>query len=128
MGSVLSKAADGFGNALATPFKAMLEGSCEDVCSGVWDVSCFITHLCVSDLIKLFMILVLCYISNSQPIYQPYILCSFTFILVYKYTLPHFFKVASLLLLLTTFYLVMYLNILCQHSSNLLFINQLFTF
>ncbi|CAH9081854.1 unnamed protein product [Cuscuta europaea] len=63
MGSVLSKAADGFGNALATPFKAMLEGSCEDVCSGVWDVSCFITHLCVSDLIKLFMILVLCYIT-----------------------------------------------------------------
>ncbi|CAH9118412.1 unnamed protein product [Cuscuta epithymum] len=63
MGGVLSKAADGFGNALAVPFKAMLEGSCEEVCSGVWDVSCFITHLCVSDLIKLFMILVLCYIT-----------------------------------------------------------------
>ncbi|XP_031105820.1 uncharacterized protein LOC116010518 [Ipomoea triloba] len=63
MGDVLSKAADGFGNALAAPLKAMLGGSCEEVCSGVWDITCFITHLCVSDLMRLFMILVLCYIT-----------------------------------------------------------------
>ncbi|VFQ72520.1 unnamed protein product [Cuscuta campestris] len=63
MGSVLSKAGDGIGNAFAAPFKAVLQGSCDDVCAGVWDVSCFITHLCVSDLMKLFMILILCYIT-----------------------------------------------------------------
>ncbi|XP_019193575.1 PREDICTED: uncharacterized protein LOC109187732 [Ipomoea nil] len=63
MGDVLSKAADGVGNALAAPLKAMLGGSCEDVCSGVWDITCFITHLCVSDLMRLFMILILCYIT-----------------------------------------------------------------
>ncbi|RAL42164.1 hypothetical protein DM860_011947 [Cuscuta australis] len=63
MGSVLSKAGDGIGNALAAPFKAVLQGSCDDVCAGVWDVPCFITHLCVSDLMKLFIILILCYIT-----------------------------------------------------------------
>ncbi|XP_075666083.1 uncharacterized protein LOC142635921 [Castanea sativa] len=35
---------------------------CGGVCSGPWDVVFFIKHLCVSDLVKLLMILVLCYI------------------------------------------------------------------
>lgn len=68
MGTVVSKAADGIGGVLgdvfAAPFKSILGGSCEDICSGPWDVTCFIEHLCVSNLVKLLMILGLCFISN----------------------------------------------------------------
>ncbi|PQQ21141.1 protein HAPLESS 2 [Prunus yedoensis var. nudiflora] len=67
MGDVISKAADGVGGllekAFLAPFKTMFGGSCEDVCSGPWDFGCFIEHLCVSSLLKLLMILVLCYIT-----------------------------------------------------------------
>ncbi|KAJ8770843.1 hypothetical protein K2173_021758 [Erythroxylum novogranatense] len=67
MGSVVSKAANGIGtvigNAFTAPFKTILGESCEDVCSGPWDVVCFIEHLCIANLIKLLLILVLCYIT-----------------------------------------------------------------
>lgn len=67
MGTVVSKAADGvgafLGNAFSAPFKSMFGGSCEGICSGTWDVMCFIEHFCVSNLIKLLMVLVLCYIT-----------------------------------------------------------------
>ncbi|XP_021591752.1 uncharacterized protein LOC110599605 isoform X2 [Manihot esculenta] len=67
MGTIVSKAANGLGGVLANvfsaPFKTILGASCEDVCAGPWDVVCFIEHLCVSDLVKLLMILGLCYIT-----------------------------------------------------------------
>lgn len=68
MGSVVSQAANGIGgvvgNAFAVPIKTLFGVSCEDVCSGPWDLICFIEHLCVSDLLKLLMILALSYMSN----------------------------------------------------------------
>ncbi|KAJ7952082.1 Protein HAPLESS 2 [Quillaja saponaria] len=67
MGAVISKAANGvggvLGNAFVAPLKSIFGRSCEDVCSGPWDVVCFIEHLCVNNLVKLLMILVLCYIT-----------------------------------------------------------------
>ncbi|KAL6269736.1 hypothetical protein ACE6H2_026647 [Prunus campanulata] len=67
MGDVISKAADGVGGllekAFLAPFKNMFGGSCKNVCSRPWDFVCFIEHLCVSNLLKLLMILVLCYIT-----------------------------------------------------------------
>ncbi|XP_065870755.1 uncharacterized protein [Euphorbia lathyris] len=67
MGSAISKAADGFGhvvgNVFSAPFKNMFGASCEDICAGPWDVLCFIEHLCVSNLVKLLLILGLCYIG-----------------------------------------------------------------
>ncbi|GAV73705.1 hypothetical protein CFOL_v3_17188 [Cephalotus follicularis] len=33
-----------------------------DICTGSWDFVCFIEHLCVSNLVKLLLILALCYI------------------------------------------------------------------
>ncbi|KAJ4719050.1 Protein HAPLESS 2 [Melia azedarach] len=66
MGTVISKAANGIGGVLGTafgaPFKTIFNGSCEDVCPGPWDIICFIEHLCVTNLVKLLMILCLCYI------------------------------------------------------------------
>ncbi|XP_062025977.1 uncharacterized protein LOC133742326 [Rosa rugosa] len=66
MGIVISKATDGLGDLLEktflSPFKTMFDGSCQE-CSGPWDLVCFIEHLCVSNLLKLLMILVLCYIT-----------------------------------------------------------------
>ncbi|XP_065865732.1 uncharacterized protein [Euphorbia lathyris] len=67
MGSAISKAADGFGhvvgNVFSAPFKNMFGASCEDICAGAWDVRCFIEHLCISNLVKLLLILGLCYIG-----------------------------------------------------------------
>ncbi|KAH9716502.1 transmembrane protein [Citrus sinensis] len=67
MGTVISKAASGIGSVLGTafvaPFKSIFNGSCEDVCPGPWDIICFIEHLCVTNLVKLLMILGLCYIT-----------------------------------------------------------------
>ncbi|KAE7998935.1 hypothetical protein FH972_003428 [Carpinus fangiana] len=66
MGNVIGKAANGIGgvlgHAFVAPIKTIFGESCEGVCSGPWDVACFIEHLCVSNLVKLLMILVLCYI------------------------------------------------------------------
>ncbi|CAI9754075.1 unnamed protein product [Fraxinus pennsylvanica] len=67
MGSALSNAANGvgtlIGNGLAAPFKALFGGSCEGVCSGTWDVECFIEHLCFSSLFQLLMVMGLCYLT-----------------------------------------------------------------
>ncbi|KAG6668938.1 uncharacterized protein LOC122303175 [Carya illinoinensis] len=66
MGGVISKAANDIGgvlgNAFVAPVKTIFGASCGGVCLGPWDVVCFIEHLCVSSLVKLLMILVLCYI------------------------------------------------------------------
>ncbi|KAJ1288466.1 hypothetical protein BS78_02G091400 [Paspalum vaginatum] len=54
MGSVVSSAANGVGTlvgtALAAPLKALFGVSCEGVCSGTWDLPCFLDHLCISSL------------------------------------------------------------------------------
>ncbi|EEF48707.1 uncharacterized protein LOC8259945 isoform X2 [Ricinus communis] len=67
MGAVVTKAANGVGgvvgNLFGAPFRAFLGASCQDVCAGPWDVMCFVEHLCVSDVVKLVMILGLCYIT-----------------------------------------------------------------
>ncbi|KAM1036795.1 hypothetical protein ACFX2C_031677 [Malus domestica] len=67
MGDVVSKAANVVGDllekAFLAPFKTMFNTSCEDVCSGPWDLICFIEHLCVSNLLRLLMISILCYIT-----------------------------------------------------------------
>ncbi|RCV10605.1 hypothetical protein SETIT_2G123600v2 [Setaria italica] len=66
MGSVVSTAADGLGtfvgNSLSAPFKALFGASCEGVCSGTWDLPCFVEHLCVSSLARLFVVAILTYI------------------------------------------------------------------
>ncbi|KAM6562831.1 hypothetical protein CsatB_022829 [Cannabis sativa] len=67
MGSVISHAANGvgglLGSAITAPFKTVFGHSCEDICSGPWDVVCFIEHLCVSNLLRFLLILILCYIT-----------------------------------------------------------------
>lgn len=66
MGASVSKAANDvgsvIGNALAAPLKSIFGRSCEDVCAGIWDVVCFIEHICVPDLIKFLLVCGLCYI------------------------------------------------------------------
>ncbi|XP_058227721.1 uncharacterized protein LOC131336083 isoform X2 [Rhododendron vialii] len=66
MGAAISKGAKGIGtllgNAVVAPIKSVFGGSCEGVCPGIWDITCFIEHLCVSNLLKLLMVLGLCYI------------------------------------------------------------------
>ncbi|KAI5313571.1 hypothetical protein L3X38_042747 [Prunus dulcis] len=72
-GDVIGEAADGVGGLLVkaflAPFKTTFGGSCEDVCSRPWDFVCFIEHLCVSNLLELLMILVLCYITGVIPMH-----------------------------------------------------------
>ncbi|CAN6165995.1 unnamed protein product [Urochloa humidicola] len=66
MGSAISSAANGLGslvgNAVAAPFKALFGASCEGVCSGTWDLPCFLEHLCISSLVRLFVVAILTYI------------------------------------------------------------------
>ncbi|CAL5075696.1 unnamed protein product [Urochloa decumbens] len=66
MGSAMSSAANGVGtlvgNAVAAPFRALFGASCEGVCSGTWDLPCFLEHLCVSSLARLFVVAILTYI------------------------------------------------------------------
>ncbi|GMH14136.1 hypothetical protein Nepgr_015977 [Nepenthes gracilis] len=67
MGGALSNAANSvgsvIGNALAAPFKSVFNRSCEDICSGAWDVACFIEHICITDMVRLLLIFILCYIT-----------------------------------------------------------------
>jgi hypothetical protein len=35
------------------------------VCSGIWDLPCFVEHLCVSSLARLFVVAILTYIGES---------------------------------------------------------------
>ncbi|XP_010263313.1 PREDICTED: uncharacterized protein LOC104601611 [Nelumbo nucifera] len=67
MGTVISKTATGIGgilgNAFVAPIKTVFGGSCEGICLGTWDIICFIEHFCVSNLVKLLMVLGLAYIS-----------------------------------------------------------------
>ncbi|KAL2461943.1 hypothetical protein Adt_45363 [Abeliophyllum distichum] len=51
------------GSALSNTLKALFGGSCEDVCSGRWDVECFLEHLCFSKIFRLLMVLGLCYLT-----------------------------------------------------------------
>ncbi|KAF7068265.1 hypothetical protein CFC21_074041 [Triticum aestivum] len=66
MGSVVGTAASGvgtlLGDAITAPFRAILGASCEGVCSGTWDVACFLEHLCTASLARLFMVIVLTYV------------------------------------------------------------------
>ncbi|KAK8969246.1 hypothetical protein KSP40_PGU007884 [Platanthera guangdongensis] len=66
MGAVVSKAANGIGsvlgNAFVAPIKIIFSSTCEGICSGTWDLICFIEHLCISSLLKLFVVSVLAYI------------------------------------------------------------------
>lgn len=92
MGTVISKGVNGFGavlgNAFIAPFRAIFGDSCEfvrsfvsssilqvlpftefwifhrEVCQGTWDIICFLEHLCVSNIIRLLMVLGLTYISK----------------------------------------------------------------
>ncbi|KAL2921923.1 Protein HAPLESS 2 [Bienertia sinuspersici] len=50
------------GTALAAPFKSLLGRSCQDVCVGIWDVVCFIEHICIADLVKFLLVCCLSYI------------------------------------------------------------------
>ncbi|XP_068647003.1 uncharacterized protein [Aristolochia californica] len=67
MGAIISKAANGLGvvlgNTFVAPIKSIFGRSCEGICSGTWDLFCFIEHLCVSNLVKLLMVCVLTYIT-----------------------------------------------------------------
>ncbi|XP_051212453.1 uncharacterized protein [Lolium perenne] len=75
MGSVVGTAANGvgtlIGNAFTAPLRAVFSASCEGVCSGTWDVACFLEHLCVASLGRLFMVLVLVYIM----LFFVYLMC-----------------------------------------------------
>ncbi|KAH0452471.1 hypothetical protein IEQ34_019770 [Dendrobium chrysotoxum] len=66
MGAVVSKAASGIvsvlGSAFVAPIKAIFGRSCEGICSGTWDLICFVEHLCIASLVRLFIVSVLTYI------------------------------------------------------------------
>ncbi|KAL6629235.1 hypothetical protein ACP70R_029000 [Stipagrostis hirtigluma subsp. patula] len=66
MGSVVGTAASGvdtfLGNVLAAPFKALFGASCKDVCSGMWDFPCFLEHLCLLSMVRMFVALIICYL------------------------------------------------------------------
>ncbi|PAN23170.1 hypothetical protein PAHAL_4G072800 [Panicum hallii] len=66
MGSVVSSAANGVGtlvgNVVSAPFKVLFGASCESVCSGTWDLPCFIEHVCISSLLRLFVVIIVTYI------------------------------------------------------------------
>ncbi|XP_010417505.1 PREDICTED: uncharacterized protein LOC104703230 [Camelina sativa] len=66
MGNALGKASTdigGFiGNIFTAPLKATLGRSCLDVCSGPWDLACFIEHFCLTDIAKLVLMSALCFI------------------------------------------------------------------
>ncbi|KMS97121.1 hypothetical protein BVRB_7g177870 [Beta vulgaris subsp. vulgaris] len=66
MGSSTSKVLGDVGSAiasaLATPFKSILGRSCKDVCVGIWDVVCFIEHICIADLVKFLLVCCLSYL------------------------------------------------------------------
>ncbi|XP_010472727.1 PREDICTED: uncharacterized protein LOC104752316 isoform X2 [Camelina sativa] len=66
MGNALGKASTdigGFiGNIFTAPLKATLGRSCLDVCTGPWDLACFIEHFCLTDIAKLVLISGLCFI------------------------------------------------------------------
>ncbi|KAK7814321.1 hypothetical protein CFP56_003312 [Quercus suber] len=82
MAGVISKAANGIGGIIGTAFAApiktlwifmvssVLTLIYRGVCPGPWDVVCFIEHLCVSNLVKLLMILVHCYIIGDLPMHR----------------------------------------------------------
>ncbi|KAG9441968.1 hypothetical protein H6P81_017822 [Aristolochia fimbriata] len=61
------KAANGvgvvLGNTFVAPIKNIFGRSCEGICSGTWDIICFIEHLCVSNLVKLLFVFILTYIT-----------------------------------------------------------------
>ncbi|KAJ0960109.1 hypothetical protein J5N97_000112 [Dioscorea zingiberensis] len=67
MGTIISKAAGSIGtllgNSFVAPFKAIFGKSCEGVCQGTWELICFIENLCISNLLRLLMVLVLTYIT-----------------------------------------------------------------
>ncbi|TKW31758.1 hypothetical protein SEVIR_2G127200v4 [Setaria viridis] len=75
MGSVVSSAANGVGtfvgNALGAPFRALFGASCEGVCSGTFDLPCFIEHLCFSSLARLVAVLAVTYVV----LFFGYLLC-----------------------------------------------------
>ncbi|KAL5700426.1 hypothetical protein ACHQM5_025869 [Ranunculus cassubicifolius] len=59
MGAVVSKAANGIGGILGNAFVSPINS----VFGGTWDITCFIKHLCVSDIVKLVMVFCLAYIT-----------------------------------------------------------------
>ncbi|XP_006658521.1 uncharacterized protein LOC102705090 [Oryza brachyantha] len=61
MGNLVGKAASGVAGIVFEPFRSLVD--CGGVCSGgSWDVSCFMEHLCVVSLFKLFIFLVLSFV------------------------------------------------------------------
>jgi len=40
------------------------------VCSGTWDLPCFIEHVCISSLLRLFIVIIVTYIGESM-IFHP---------------------------------------------------------
>ncbi|KAG8099995.1 hypothetical protein GUJ93_ZPchr0013g35760 [Zizania palustris] len=74
MGSVpsaLGAAVNSFGTLIgkvvSAPFRRFFDASCEGVCSGIWDVACFIENMCIGSFVaslgRLLMLLILSYIS-----------------------------------------------------------------
>ena len=39
---------------------------CRDVCEGIWDVVCFIGHICIADLVKFLLVCCLSYICKTH--------------------------------------------------------------
>ncbi|XP_019093990.1 PREDICTED: uncharacterized protein LOC104752316 isoform X1 [Camelina sativa] len=113
MGNALGKASTdigGFiGNIFTAPLKATLGRSCLDVCTGPWDLACFIEHFCLTDIAKLVLISGLCFISN---------LLSFSFL--YLAIIIRFYKTIFLIFCIILFVFVYFF------SSVLMFITLLF--
>ena len=91
---------------------SVLTLTCRAVCSGPWDVVCFIEHLCVSNLVKLLMILVLCYISNF----------SFLSFLDFFFSLFQEFRMISLTNIISGYQLM---DFRVHHSFSLMYTVQL---
>ncbi|GAB2222140.1 hypothetical protein Drorol1_Dr00013342 [Drosera rotundifolia] len=67
MGNALGNAVNSFGtvigNTLAAPIKSVFTKSCENICTGAWDLFCFIEHFCIADLVKLLLIFCISYLG-----------------------------------------------------------------
>ncbi|XP_074311220.1 uncharacterized protein LOC141647081 [Silene latifolia] len=66
MGASTSKALSDIGsviaNAVTAPIKSIFGRSCQNICGGMWDVVCFIEHICILDTFRFLLACCLCYI------------------------------------------------------------------
>uniref|UniRef100_A0A7N0TNU4 Uncharacterized protein n=1 Tax=Kalanchoe fedtschenkoi TaxID=63787 RepID=A0A7N0TNU4_KALFE len=65
MGNIIASFFSGLGNAISTLFNTPLDflsgKSCNSACGATWDFICYLENFCVTHLLKMAMVIVLCY-------------------------------------------------------------------